>query len=417
MERIRKVRTINLDYIILVIMCLIYAFYAGSGAIYYYNRLLGLSRTELLTIPLFLCALWSFRTKYITVTRMHLWIVTLFVVYMINNPTSRAYFHIYSISLFIILMSLNISTEWFKIEINILKGIYIFYAVYTILMRIHPIFLQIAMLYFNKPTSMEQMLEQYSNGYMVGFTTTYSTNGMLLAVGTALFFSEYIYTRKIMDAIWSMMFTVALLLTGKRGHVIFSFIAIFIGYYVYESIDKATRRKKIMLVIMATIAFLIVIVLYVPSLSTFIMRFAETEEAGDITVGRTSVWLTEFDIIKNNPLFGIGWGQFINQGYWRYNAHNIYIQLLCETGIVGSAFYYAFFIYMYYKTYSLLKELREANVTSYETRLLLFSLCYQGFFLLYGVTGNPLYEFIMYVPYFFACSITLNSMHGRLKEM
>lgn len=43
----------------------------------------------------------------------------------------------------------------------------------------------------------------------------------------------------------------------------------------------------------------------------------------------------------------------------------------------------------------------------------LFSLFLQLFFLIYGITGNPLYDFIYYMPYLFACAYTF-SLYGAL---
>ena len=40
--------------------------------------------------------------------------------------------------------------------------------------------------------------------------------------------------------------------------------------------------------------------------------------------------------------------------------------------------------------------------------LMNFSLAMQIFFLLYGFTGNPLYDREMFVPYFIACAISVN---------
>jgi len=37
-----------------------------------------------------------------------------------------------------------------------------------------------------------------------------------------------------------------------------------------------------------------------------------------------------------------------------------------------------------------------------------FSLAMQIFFILYGFTGNPLYDREMFVPYFIACAISVN---------
>lgn len=406
---------------LIILICSLIAFFAASGSIYFNTRIIGIAKIDILFAILTALIVWQCRGRYITLTGMHLWIGILLIIYFVNNGTNLSIFDyplllLFPASFVFVLTSLRMPIEWFEIEISILKGIYIFYAIYTILMRFFPVLLDISIRFYQMPQATVRMMEQYSNGCMPGFTTHYSTNGMLLAVGGIIFFTDYIHCRKKSNLFFSILFTIALLLTGKRAHVIFTALAIFVGFYVNASDDKKNRRINILLIVIAVIVFLFIIVQYVPSLATFVSRFAETEEEGDITLGRTSVWRISLDIFKANPIIGIGWGQFINKGYLSYNAHNIYVQLLCETGILGSIAYYCFFIYMFLKTWSLLKSLRENNEVSFKTRMLIFSLSYQVFFLLYGFTGNPLYEQIMYIPYFFACSITLNVMAGRFDK-
>lgn len=405
----------------IVCICLLYAFFVASGAIYFNTRVVGIKKIDILFIALVVSVLWSCRKSYIILTKMHFWIFGLMCVYFYNNATKAQIsdfpiLFLFPAMLCMILTSLRMPTDWFKVELSILRKCYIFYALYTILMRINPIFFTIAVQFFPEVSSKTTMLEQYSNGWMVGFTTHYSTNGMLLSVGALIYFTAYIYGKKKIDGIWSIVFAIALLLTGKRAHVLFTFFAVFFGYYLYESSDKRSRRQKIFAVIIIVIVILFIIINYVPTLSTFFYRFVETEENGDVTMGRSSVWQTTLEVFKTNPLIGIGWGQFQRQGYWSFNAHNIYVQLLCETGIIGSLFYFSFFGYMIYETYKVLKELREKKVSSYVVRLLLFSYSYQIFFLLYGFTGNPLYDQIMYIPYFFSCSITLNYLRKRFEK-
>lgn len=45
--------------------------------------------------------------------------------------------------------------------------------------------------------------------------------------------------------------------------------------------------------------------------------------------------------------------------------------------------------------------------------LINFSLAMQILFLLYGFTGNPLYDREMFVPYFIACAISVNYANNR----
>ena len=92
--------------------------------------------------------------------------------------------------------------------------------------------------------------------------------------------------------------------------------------------------------------------------------------------------------------------------------------LLCETGILGFGIYLTWFISFLLRTWSLLLKCRKQQIylnSNFQT-LLVVSLAIQLFFLLYGITGNPLYDKEMFVPYFLACAITWNIERTLKKE-
>ena len=89
-----------------------------------------------------------------------------------------------------------------------------------------------------------------------------------------------------------------------------------------------------------------------------------------------------------------------------YNAaHNVYIQVLCETGLMG------FTIYMLAITMTLVEGIRLAKLLSHhperEIRFAAsFALTLQIFYLLYSLSGNCLYDIVFY---FYGLSLALTS--------
>lgn len=96
----------------------------------------------------------------------------------------------------------------------------------------------------------------------------------------------------------------------------------------------------------------------VPALATVVFRFIDTAETGDMSVGRVDVWLKAFSMFGKHSLVGIGWGQYVNQGGWFWNIHNIYIQLLVETGIIGFIIYCGWFLFHLVRTWSTYSKMR-----------------------------------------------------------
>ena len=87
-------------------------------------------------------------------------------------------------------------------------------------------------------------------------------------------------------------------------------------------------------------------------------RFAETAASQDFSTNRTHIWSVTLSIIKNTLPFGAGLGAF-GVAYTPYDslsgierveqAHNDYLQVLADAGIVGLLLG-AFFIYLLFKT-------------------------------------------------------------------
>ena len=90
------------------------------------------------------------------------------------------------------------------------------------------------------------------------------------------------------------------------------------------------------------------------------------------------------------------------------NVHNIYIQLLCECGIIG---FIAFVLFFLWNIVSAIKKLRRVALTpdcDSKIRIILtFSVMYQVFFLMYGLTGNPLYDAPTLVVYILCCTASM----------
>jgi O-antigen ligase len=69
----------------------------------------------------------------------------------------------------------------------------------------------------------------------------------------------------------------------------------------------------------------------------------ETEASG---ADRLQYWRTAWDIFQDHPLFGIGsggWGWVWNKQDYRDFPHNIFLEVLCEQGLIGCLLFSLFF--------------------------------------------------------------------------
>ena len=85
----------------------------------------------------------------------------------------------------------------------------------------------------------------------------------------------------------------------------------------------------------------------------------------------------------------------------------MYLQLLCETGLVGFIFYFGIMLWTIYTTIKIIAKFKYKVEEEY---YMYFSLGYQAFFLLYCFSGNPLYDIQCYALYFLCIGVTISNL-------
>lgn len=293
---------------------------------------------------------------------------------------------------------------------------FIFYAIMTIvLMYVPKYYLSHVVNLF--PDTRSQLIAYYSTGRMPGFTHHYSTNAMFLSCGLIIGINKFLTTKQKKQLIYVALLFISLLLTGKRAHIIFSAVSLYVAYSIsLRDKDKSKtsrlfQRIGIILVVACLISLLFTLV---PSLATVVTRIRDLLSGDDVSgLGRFQLWNLAIESFKEHPLLGIGWKQYVitisvSLGLSRnFDTHNVYLQLLCETGIIGFIIYVYWFIYCIYISIKVHNLFSKTFITLKDKYYLRFSISFQVFFLLYCLTGNPLYDPQMFIPYFVACGISL----------
>lgn len=205
---------------------------------------------------------------------------------------------------------------------------------------------------------------------------------------------------------------VTLMMTGKRSTFLFLIVALMVGYLANTAGRK--RINRIFNVTLAVVMALLLIVIFkeqlrsVPVLNRIIETFERLQQGEDISSTRSVIYLYALGLFRDNPIWGIGWGQFrgatLGHITWvnTVEVHNIYLQLLCEVGVVGFAI---MIIPMFGSLVISYRNLRNASFDKNWKELTAFSFIYQVFFLLYGIVENPLYDNNFLIIYFFTIAI------------
>ena len=295
----------------------------------------------------------------------------------------------------------------------VIKAFAVFFAAGVILQRFIPSIYRITILVFPS-TYRASLVSHGGSGFTLntGYSAGYIIAGLIVAI------SEYKKERPVYkNIVLSLFLLLALLLTVKRGPTLFLILTVI---YCYLAPVKGSKKMKRYWALFLIILFAVIILFAfrdvlssIPIVGKILDTIAGVIDGEDVTSGRTRLYLWALELFKRNPIFGIGWGRYRTTVVGNVTlvkdleTHNIYLELLAETGIIGFiAFVTTFLLFWNTTRIAYCKCVQENN--PYETdwrNLLYFSLAYQTYFLLYGLTGNPLYDPHFQLMYIFSCMI------------
>lgn len=126
---------------------------------------------------------------------------------------------------------------------------------------------------------------------------------------------------------------IALLLTQSRGGLL-AFVTILLIHVYFSSRNRKTRIRRV--------AVALIVCLLAAGVAGFF--FQRLSEIDDFTaVSRLVIWGGAFTVFARSPLLGAGFGNLrtlmggllnLPDG-WTGDAHNLYLELLAETGLIG----------------------------------------------------------------------------------
>jgi len=244
-----------------------------------------------------------------------------------------------------------------------------------------------------KAYNAEHMRDGYSAavGSSISYTCYYLVGGIAAVLCLPL--------KKTVKIILGGGILFALLITGRRGETLAALFALLVYFYFSASKNKRTKRILIIILGLAFAAFLVYafwpVLKELPAFARYSQTVSNIKNDKDISSSRFVIYEIAFNVFLEHPVFGVGWQcfyQFLPDYFDLLNVHNIYLQLLCETGVVGTAFILAPFIVLLCKSIRLLNYYSIKQNDAVGKQICLFSVIMQIFFLLCGMLDNPLFK-------------------------
>lgn len=218
-----------------------------------------------------------------------------------------------------------------------------------------------------------------------------------------------------------LIFIISILILQKRGFLLDIVLTVFFMWifsWRFTKNERVKLRKQMMfaftIIVLCVVAGLLYY--YVPMVQFYtdslLNRFTNSE--GTLS-GRTLLYSLALSFFRRNPLLGIGWGKFrgYTQGIFSqyststYEVHNVYLQLLCETGIIGLVTFITAVGTTLFHSIKKYRSFINAGFTERQFQAVRLGLFLQLFFIFYCLSGNPLYDYNFLITYFIGILLTL----------
>ena len=350
-----------------------------------------------------------------------LFVVCVMVISFLNSQRSNGAFLdmlVFCCGLFLVLLYSD-KEDVYKYIIMTIQAFAIFYGLGILLRNFAPPVYRAALNIFPATYRLTLLKFGGAGGFStnVGYTAGYAIAGIFATLADSSIPRKRPIINLLKDCAILLFLMFALAMTGKRGPIIFCVVTVVYCYTApAQYLQKLKRYWKVFLMVGAAAA---IFEFYRPTFSSLpiVRRAVDTlaryNRGEDYSSGRFRLYTWAWKLFQENTLLGIGWGAFRattpgNVTLARpMEAHNIYLQLLCENGVVGFVCFFALFLIFWNSTrlaYCRCRQHPPSKPNAW-TGLVYFSFAYQTFFLMYGVTGNPLYDSFFQMMYILSCMI------------
>ena len=324
-----------------------------------------------------------------------------------SNITESIKYMIMLLSSVILYSSLKKSTEWIDyFEKNIIA-----FGVINAILTIYSFFDIVGFINIFGPYMTESAAEFAINSNFLGVSSGIlgqtGTNSFCLVMSILLLVNRKFEEKKNLRFFLFAILGYSLLLTGKRGALLWGAIALCYAYILKKRGEKVQSAEKIMkFLCFVAVAFVVgyLLVRYLPQARFVYERFVATD--ADISSGRFDLFSEALERIKKNPL-GMGINAYTSA--FEASSHNDYLQLSAEVGIIGAICFFAFFFLEVKRAIKNLGVVEgRQNVVSYIATAV--------FLLFFATTASPLHHYGMCIQFFMIyAALTAYTDEGEAK--
>ncbi len=237
-----------------------------------------------------------------------------------------------------------------------------------------------------------------------------------LRVRIAILLSGGGNSRHLLAVLGVIILFLSILLSMSRSGIAISIISFLLFFILISKIERRRFWGLLFIFLGAIFVFF-----YSFGVEEFAERFNDTFDSdGTLSIGRFVIWHDCIQIIKDFPVFGSGFGTFIDV-YPMYrtvvgssifdHVHNDYIELVTDGGILGFVLV-AWFILSIIRVVWRKARLRRDNYARIMSVAGTVSICSMLF---YSITDFNMHNFTNGMYFFIICAFSVSVSHTRFK--
>lgn len=246
---------------------------------------------------------------------------------------------------------------------------------------------------------LQAYMRLYNGGAYAGISAQTSINAFIASIFLGCAICNLLCDKgKRINILFCLLAITTVLMSAKRSMLVANLTCIFVMLFL---IKKSSIKKYIITLTSSLIVGslgCILIFKFIPAANAIFEKTSRVATTGDISHGRFDLWSDTWEVFIDNVLFGCGAGSL--EEIYGISSHNVYLQVLCETGLMGLLSYIIAVLYSLVSTYTLINKLNQDNKKEREIVIYLYiSLYIQILYLIYSAFGNPMYSMNFLFPY------------------
>lgn len=397
---------------LIVILCL---FSIQSVSI---DALSFLSTNFLLAIVIILVLNRMVLREKVLVSSVYLWLILCFFMMILStllsvNFSASLQYTAYYILYGLILIMLSNETGWQDVCLKTQYLLSMTNVTITILSSIFPLQYLALVLPMYSDINQNFILYWVNHNNYPGIAGQLGTNAFIITIGIAITLSNILSkeVRKNKIQIFLLLTMIyALFLTGKRGMLIGNIIAILITWYAGPLTVKRGRIFKVLLLLIVIVITLYILSMFVPVLNQTLGRFSNNWGGADFSSGRLDLYKNSYTLFKEHLLIGQGINSYTLLNIDLFDtsggSHNDLLQIMVETGIIGTLIFIIPIIWILKNTLKLIRYTYSDHyieASCQQRNYLLASLYVQIIVIYYSIIGNPFHYYnILFIYMIFA---------------